>query len=228
MNFDFKTIKMKTPFLSLLICAITAIFFQGCSSESPVSKPFKWEILNGRKEGEFTMPIYRVKVPIDWTRRNDLPPAEANDTTMALAEFFIHDLNHSIKITIHNFPTDNIEQRIAPNFQIKRWEGQFQTINPEQINITPQAFSGFSGLFFQGTGLMDHQPTTVLGWSMQIAPSHYQSLLYPSSEKDYQYRQMRSDFTIKVIGPADLVQKHFRSLTSFARSFELIEEIPSR
>lgn len=227
MKFDFKTIKMKTSFPFLLLCTITAIFFQGCSSESTTPTPFKWEMINGRKENGSPQPIYRVKVPMEWTR-SDIPPAEAGDTTMALAEFFIRDLHDSIRIVIHNFPTDSLEQRIAPNFQIKRWEGQFQVIHPEQINITPQAFSGFSGLLFQGTGIMDQQPTTVLGWSMQIAPSHYQSLSYPSSDKDYQYRQMRSDFTIKVTGPEDLVQKHFRSLTTFARSFELIEEIPSR
>jgi len=36
-----------------------------------------------------------------------------------------------------------------------------------------------------------------------------------------------ADYTIKVLGPSDLVNEHKKAIDSFANSFELIEEIPA-
>ena len=208
---------------SLLFILMT---FFGCTSETP-STSFRWQSIHGRNaDKEF---VYRVKTPFEWTRRDPLPTESLADTTKPLCEFFICEGLHKIRITIHNFPSNHLKERIPPSAQIARWQHQFQTLNPEECSVIPQAFSGFSGLLFQGTGMMNGALTTVLGWSMQLAPEHYQTLYYPeTSDEKKRYEQMRADFTIKVVGPEELMKKHSRTLMAFARSFELIEDIPLR
>lgn len=69
----------------------------------------------------------------------------------------------------------------------------------------------------------------VLGWSLQLSPEHYRMLSHPSSaENEDKYQQMRADVTIKAVGPKALTEKHRTKIMAFARSFELIEEIPVR
>ena len=72
---------------------------------------------------------------------------------------------------------------------------------------------------------MNGQQIMVLGWALQLPLEHYQTILHSSlQEKD----SMRSDVTIKAVGPLSLMQKHKEAIIAAARSFELIEEIPNR
>jgi hypothetical protein len=212
---------MPLIFLLLSLCLI------GCDHESPPISSFQWRTISGRTEAR--EPIYRIKAPIDWTRHDPLFEESLADTTKPLCEFYVKEGDEVIKISIHNFPSDHITQRIPPLAQIARWERQFQQLCPEETHIAPQGYNGFSGAFFQGTGIMNGTLMTVLGWAMQIAPEHYHTLSYPeTSQEALLYPQMRADFTIKVVGPKDLVHKQMHSLIAFARSFELIDEVPHR
>lgn len=72
----------------------------------------------------------------------------------------------------------------------------------------------------------------MMGWTMQLAPEHYSQLalkiqMAKSTIDRNHYSQMRSDFTIKATGPRSLMETHRNAILAFARSFELIEEIPS-
>jgi len=201
-------------FLCLMLIACT-------SSDKPTTA-FPWVTIAGREEPR--TPLYRAQVaPVLRLKPElqvlSLKPELQNlkDTTIPLAEFTIED----VKVTVHNFPSDRLEDRIPPAAQIARWKQQFDEILPSNTQISPAAHGGFSGLYFQGTGISHGLPHAVLGWSMQIAPEHYQNL------HDQRYRQMRSDYTIKAVGPPDQIQKHRKEIEQFANTFELIEEIPS-
>lgn len=197
----------------LLIAAIVT----SCQSEPDTeNRAFSWQEICGR-EGH--SPIYRVKVPEGWKRRD--PQGSLADTMKPICEFLIDD---AIRITIHNFPSERIEERISPQAQVMRWKKQFDVLDPLHTSVGGQSFSGFSGLCFKGRGQMEGKPLQMLGWSMQIAPEHYLIL----SEPSIKCRQMRADFTIKALGPKSLMQKHENEILQFAQSFELIEEIPSR
>ena len=167
-------------------------------------------------------PLYRIKGPASWI--HIIPPESESliDTTKALTEFLIQDDGSTIRITIHNFPSEKIESRIPPIAQIARWKQQFSHLDPMSIVVSPQSYSGFVGLFFEGSGTINHEPTTVMGWSMQLDPNHYRTLSHPAY-----LPQLRSDVTIKAVGPKNLMAKHYASIYAFARSFELIDEIPA-
>jgi len=76
---------------------------------------------------------------------------------------------------------------------------------------------------FTGVGILNNEETMVLAWALQIAPEHCRTLSNPDS---YLNKQMRSDVTIKAMGPVTLMKKHKQAIETVARSFELIEEIP--
>jgi hypothetical protein len=153
--------------------------------------------------------IYRIKTPHDW--KKIYPQIVSTDTKIALCEFFIED----IRITLHNFPSQTFEDRIPPGSQIARWKKQLPMVYE---NITPQAFSGYVGYLYEG----DDGETAMMGWIMQLGPEQYSRLSLPDIPPE-----LRSDVTIKAQGPLHLIQKHRQKIISFARSFELIQEIPS-
>ncbi len=140
--------------------------------------------------------------------------------------FFIGD----IKITIHNFPADSSEKRIPPSAQVERWKRQFAVLNPLESFSTPQAYAGYFGLQFEGTGVISEIPTTTLAWAMQMDPRHYSNLTakqqYHPKEKGY-LQQMAADYTIKAMGPPESMAEHRDAIVNFAHSFELIQEIPA-
>ncbi|MCE5315856.1 MAG: hypothetical protein LLG04_00655 [Parachlamydia sp.] len=175
----------------------------------------------GRETSE---PIYRAKMPEGWEKQQ---PAYPNtDTTKALAEFFLRGPEGTIRLTFHNFPS---EQDIPPMAQITRWKKQFEHLDPGSVSIDPKAFSGFIGFFFEGSGQLSGETKIVLGWAMQLAPQHFQFLQTPVSRVEAsRFRQMRASFTIKTVGPKELMAKHQKAIIAFAESFELIDELPSQ
>ncbi len=186
------------PLLLLLI-----ILLCGCSSPEE-SHASRYQELRGRNFDS----IYRIKVPHTWSR-ND-PKSPPTDTTLAICEFNIDE----IRITIHNFPSYEINDRIPPGLQIARWR---QQIVPTAEYITPQSFSGYAGFLFEAS----NEKNGVMGWIMQLGTEQYSRLTLPDVPQEW-----RSDITIKAQGPKELIQKHRLEIISFARSFELIHEIP--
>lgn len=172
--------------------------------------------------------LYRVRIEPTWICRDPLPTEDLSDTTKSICEFIILDDNGNVRMTIHNFPSDNMEERIPPIAQITRWQRQFDTLSHTDSYTIPQAFSGYCGLMFYGSGLQKEKEISILGWAMQLGAEHYRSLSHPNADEESTYKQMRSDITIKAVGPSAVIDKYKEAIISFARSFELIEEIPVR
>lgn len=193
----------------------------GCTDASP-RKLEGWTTLQGRTDQQ----VYRIKAPQEWQYN---PPIleTIHDTTKPIGEFIITQDSKTISITIHNFPSQTEEDRIPPMAQIQRWQRQFTHL--ESMNTTPQAFGGFVGQLFEGSGIFKDSDSTMLAWSMQLAPEHYLVLKYPHTAQELaQFPLWRADITIKAIGPSDLVAQYQQAIVEFARSFELIHSIPVR
>jgi hypothetical protein len=208
--------------LRLLLTILFASLLQGCGTDT--TPPVSMEQFCGRDEGsQGRQPLYRARVPAGWLRQ-DTPEGESiADTTKSLCSFTITEAGETIHITIHNFPTNQMEERIPPLAQVARWRRQVPQATFEKLQ--PQAYGGFSGICVE---LCDTD-RAMLAWSMQLAPEHYQQLIVDGTpEHRHNHKQMRSDYTIKAVGPVDLMQRHKKEIVRFARSFELIEEIPSR
>lgn len=206
--------------------------FAGCSTSDSVSHLHHTiAIIDGRDDDLAPLvrqPVYRIRLPRGWTYQSPLPAQSLVDTTLTLGEFFIREDGEEVRITIHNFPTDNLEDRIPIQAQLQRWKKQFDTIVPSSLSTTPQAFSGYSGLLLELTGTINGQPKALLGWSLQIAPEHYRQLSRAAPANLWLYqKQMRADITIKAMGAPVLMQRNRQAIIAFARSFELIQDIPS-
>jgi hypothetical protein len=215
--------KKNSLYLSLLLNLFTA-----CSSSPASSDSGEWQYFSGRNtEASLERPlIYRAKVPASWQRITPPPSESIFDSRKPLSEFLIRseDENSSLRLTLHNFPTNSIEQRVPPSAQICRWKRQFDYLDAVSINITPESRGGFAGLFFEASGIQNGIPMAVIGWSMQLTPEHYRTLAHSTHEIS---TQMQSDYTLKAVGSPDSILKHKNSLIAFAHSFELIHEIPS-
>lgn len=172
-------------------------------------------------------PVYALQVPSDWICQ-DRASDWMRDTTKPICELFIQDAEGRIRITIHNFPSLKMEDRIPPMAQILRWKRQLTNIDQTTLEIIPQAYAGFVGFLFMGSGMLKEEPSAVMGWSMQIAPEHYRALtkMFGLSGDPY-FQQMQADYTIKATGSKRLIKKYKQAIIAFARSFELIEEIPT-
>lgn len=221
--------------LPLLLLTITLLLYS-CADQSPTNLIPMQEI-KGRDYHGKRFNVYRARMPLNWIRRDSLPDESLQDTKKAITEFLILNYDDSeniqhIRITIHNFPSEKIEQRIPPAAQISRWQRQFEFIRPEESAINPQAFSGYSGLKFKAVGKIKEDPTEesmMLGWTLQLDKEHYRMLSHPTTPAENNlYREMRADVTIKVTGPKELMEAHEEEINDFARSFELIKEIPAR
>lgn len=190
------------------------------------------QLIAGRhlSEGAVRLPIYRVAAPTVW--RLQAPPGDEaiEDTMQAIAEFFIADDAGEIRITLHNFPAASLESRIPPHTQIARWQRQFLYLDDAATTITPQAFSGFVGLLFDGRGTLASapqaptttQPIRMLAWAMQLATEHWHTLDALQQPID----ERRSDITIKAVGPEQALARQERRLLAFARSIELLDPLP--
>lgn len=183
-----------------------------------------WQTFFGRDTGNLErLPIYRGKAPQHWKRIDS--EESVVDTMKPICEFHIESIEGDpIKITLHNFPTSTIEERIPPAAQVHRWKQQLEILSPLDISISPLSRGGFTGLFFEAKT----SPKGVLAWSMQLAEEHYRhqnALSKRSNNGDY-YKQMSADYTIKAVGPNNLLQENRSDILNFAASFELIEAIP--
>lgn len=222
---------LRTITLALILCSC---------SEKPKLPTIPMQEIKGRDYDGHRFNVYRVRAPTDWIRKDTFADESLTDTKKSICEFFIPHGSESIRISIHNFPSDSIDQRIPPGAQISRWQRQFEIMYPEESGTTPQAFSGYSGLKFKGIGKLtqaakqqakiredNNEDYAVIAWSMQIGKDHYRALSHPPTPSDNSlYREMRADVTIKASGPKELMQQHEEEIIAFARSFELIEEIP--
>jgi hypothetical protein len=209
---------------------LIVLLLSSCETHPPENSPRLIPVeIRGRDNGisAKALPIYRVKAPLSWNFFPPAPTESLSNTIKPLCEWAIEDPAGPIRITVHNFPTDSIEQRIPPSAQVARWQKQFDQLDPLSSSITQVSFAGFSGLLFEGSGLMNQTQTSVLAWIMQMAPEHYQSLSLHANTSD-KSKQQRADFSIKIIGPRESMETHKRTLLAFAQSFELIDEIPSR
>lgn len=195
------------PFLLLILLV-------GCSSAPHTDlSGSHWQEICGRDH----VPIYHARVADKWLRKDPLPEQSIADTTLALCEFFITGLDkEQIRITVHNFPVEDAQQRIPPEAQVGRWKRQYSDLT--EAIVFPQAHGGFTGLYLQAEGVLANRPTTTLGWAMQAGVDQYTAL---SSNP-----QMRAEYTIKAVGPPSLMEKHKTAIIAFASSFELIQEIP--
>lgn len=212
------------------ILAMTVLACLTSCGGAPDVTSIPMQEIRGRGDEKHRLSVYRVRAPEGWIRRDPLSGENLNDTTKALCEFIIMEGSEVARIAIHNFPSAKLEDRVPVEAQVARWRRQFETLNAAECETRLQSFSGYSGLYFQGCGRMQGKPTMVLGWVLQLSPEHYLMLSRSSlsSEEDKVNSQMRSDVTIKAVGPQALMEKHKHEIIEFARTFELIEEIPTR
>jgi hypothetical protein len=195
------------------------------SGPSPTSPP---QEIQGRDHEGKRFNVYRAKVPDEWIRRDSFAGESLSDTKKPICEFLISEGDQFIRITIHNFPSNTMEERIPSIAQIARWKKQFEILVSEESGVIPQAFNGYNGLKFKGIGKFNENNRMVLGWSLQMGKEHYRTLSNPSNpQQSALYQEMRADVTIKAVGPIELMESHENEINTFARSFELIEEIPS-
>jgi hypothetical protein len=209
-----------------LVVLFGFLILVGCTDSQEHSKnDFQWQQINGRDEGipDQRTDVYRATVPPNWEREAPSPDRSIEDTTLPNCSFMIRDEDDHILITIHTFPSDHLEERIPPEAQVSRWKKQFKEIDQESMSIIPKAYGGFAGLFFEASGkLKDNADSmTVLAWSMQLDPQHYQTLSLQSD------KQRCADYTIKAVGSTELIEKHKDEIHHFAKSFELITPIPA-
>lgn len=206
-----------SKFFTYLALVISFILMSCDPPHRPIQTDTKEEKISGRNG----VALYQADVPLSWKRVDPKEISTLNDTTKAICEFFIEDPAGTIRITVHNFPSISLDQRIPPEAQILRWKNQIKGKTSE----TAVAHDGFGGYFFQGKGVIENKEATVLGWAMQLSPIHYQAI---TSKQPIHYDQMRADYTIKAVGPSELMSRHQSEITHFADSFRLIKEIPSQ
>lgn len=199
-------LKLYFLFLFLLI---------GC--ENPSQQREEWIFIPERSEKKEK--IYRVRVPKEWKKK--LPSFEDSieDTTQPNGEFFIEEADSVIKITLYTFPFIEIGQIISAASQVHRWKNQLHSLDPLTADPLPLSRGGFFGLFFEGEGIYQEKRTKMMGWALQPALCLLQQL----EEKD----KRRASYTIKAVGPPDLMDRYREAILCFAKSFELIEEFPS-
>lgn len=201
------------------------ILLFACSS--PEDNSSHRETISGRDNGKTLIrnPLYQVKVPNGWIRVDSDEKESIQDTTKPLATFFIEDQKNKIKVTVHNFPVDSMEERIPPMAQISRWKKQFSQLIPSSESITSHATGGFSGLLYEASGKIEGNPTSLMGFSMQIAPEYFKQPQYEDELEEEQKRQMKGDYTIKVLGPPEMIEFYRHEIITFANSFGLLREL---
>lgn len=214
---------LSQSFLVVIILLLLCVSCQSIDSPPPLTN---WQLIAGREDNVSTERplLYRASVPLHWLRQDPPDSTSLIDTTKSVCEFYIQEGNQKIRLTIHTFPFTQTLTRIPPQAQIARWKKQFEELDPLTTHVHLDSHGGFSGLYFEGEGLIQNQPTQVIGWSMQLASSYERQL---SLEKYPFDRYKRADYTIKASGPPSFMKQHRSALIAFARSFELIDELSS-
>jgi hypothetical protein len=207
---------VKVFIIMILVC--------GCGqAKDPLTN---WQQISSRDEGEpeKRFALYRAKIPLDWQRTDPSDKESIADSMKPICEFAIGSGIESVRITVHNFPSNELKERIPSASQLARWKQQFEVLSPDSYATTPLSKGGFTGLHLSATGLLDGKQSSILGWSMQMAPEQYLNL----QENAFTERQKRSDYTIKAVGNPEAMEAFKSQIIDFALSFELIEEIPLR
>ncbi|MBA3603423.1 MAG: hypothetical protein H0W50_07235 [Parachlamydiaceae bacterium] len=219
---------MLIPRVISLICIL---ILSSCKQEEKKSAETTWQEFCCRDAGDPTArtPLYRAITPINWQRKNPSVTESIADSTKPVSEFYIgqHD-QEKVSLTVFTFPVENYEQRVPPSAQLKRWKRQFEEFNPTSLVVTPCAHGGFTGFSICVKGLMNGQETSLLGFSMQLAPVHWFSLQQNKENISLKHSQTTADYTIKALGTPSAILKWKDEIYLFANSFELIEEIPVR
>lgn len=192
-----------------------------CSRSSDKPPPYTEQSINGRDEivsygHTVRRPVYHAKVPLTWERLDPSENESLLDTTKPIVTFV---LDKGLLINVHSFPSDSLEERITPAAQIEHWRS---LLKGETYRLDKIGHGGFSGLYLEGKNLS--------AWSLQLDAQNYQILHYLATtvEEEEHYKQMAADYTIKAIGPNELLEKHRDEISLFINSFELIQEIPCR
>ncbi|CRX39241.1 hypothetical protein [Estrella lausannensis] len=204
-----------------LFLPILLAFFSGCSSEEQDDAVVQ-EIVG--RSGDLDAPIWRVRRPSNWEEVKRTGPE--HDTTLPVQEWTIGEGDDLIRVQIHSFPAETLEARIPPMAQITRWQKQFQSSPPPDLELTRQAFSGYSGYLLDGRGTIKGSSVRVLGFAMSLPERSYAALSALKGKKSSEIAEMRGDITIKVVGKEEAIDKRENEIRSFARSFELIDPIP--
>lgn len=183
------------------------------------------QLITSRDEGNpnSRLFIYQTIVPSHWIRKDPSIHESIFDTKKPNCEFFIKDNDQQIRITVHTFPYSDDSQRIPSLAQIHRWKKQFHHYNPMTLATNPYSHGGFHGHFFEVEGVVDEKPAIMMGWSMQLS-SLYDRVLKHDHDSDAKVK--RADYTIKVMGPPELVSKNREDIIVFGQQFEFIDELP--
>ncbi len=185
----------------LIVHFLLLLLLSSCETASTHTPPL--EFISGRNEDQ--QPIYTTIAPSHWQK---MPPeSNLNDTMKPICEYCI---DNTIRIVVHNFPSNNLSERIPPQAQIHRWQRQSGS-----GMVTQECHDGFVGLRFE--------TDTVLAWAMQLDPELYLNLTGPvSTDLDL---QRRADYTIKVTGSQELLEAHREDIDNFAQQFRLLNPI---
>lgn len=164
--------------------------------------PTKKETFSGRyKNAE----IYQADVPLHWERVDTVSGLE--DTKIPICSFKIGD----DILTLHNFPYTELDQRIPPEAQIKRWQNQI----PHGVyDITSFSNGGFGGFRLEAVD----ENKGMIAYAMQLTPVIFRAL--SPNEPD-----LKADYTIKFTGNLDSVEMNRADVDAFALSFEYIVPI---
>lgn len=193
-----------------------------CEKQDSSKADFSEHFIHSRDDGISLQrfPLYSVKVPSYWITNDSSPSISIADTRKPLQEYLIQEAEGTIKISIHNFPTKTLNERIPPNAQIHRWRNQFDSLIPSLTFIANESHDGFIGLLLEAEGTLNNKPTKILGWAMQLAPEYCEQL--NDDDMSPYLQQACSDYTIKVVGPPNLIKKYRQDIITFANSFALI------
>ncbi|MEM1283446.1 MAG: hypothetical protein AAGG81_07820 [Chlamydiota bacterium] len=173
--------------------------------------------------------IYQMLVPNNWTLKEPSASESLIDTKKPIYELIIDEGEQEVRITIHNFPTNSIDERVPPEAQAARWKQQLGGDKIIDAKTIPQSFGGYSGLRFEGIGHIGGEKLMVIGWSMQLSQEHFYALSQEHEGLTNEEReQMRGDYTIKVVGSPEKVKNLQESINRFARSFRLMQPIPDK
>lgn len=219
--------------MSIRSLILLFLFLASCGELSERKIAYSIHEIAGRDNGNLVRSkVYRAKVPLSWICKVVTHQESLSNTMKPLAEFAIceESAGEEIRITIHNFPTNTLEERIPPHSQAMRWKSQFESLDPANVSFTPISYSGFSGIFFEAEGVILQKPQKVLAWAMQLAPIHYSLLdvkrqLTKKADVAHSLMQMQADYTIKVVGNPVMVEKYKNEILFFAGSFELISDL---
>ncbi|MCH9611285.1 MAG: hypothetical protein S4CHLAM81_12240 [Chlamydiales bacterium] len=172
--------------------------------------PSRLEKLPGGKK--LTRPLYQAKVPIGWKAI----PQECTEDTMKPNALF--EITPTLQLAVHSFPTNELQERVPSTSQVRRWQRQ----DGNEGTLDRVHHDGFVGLMFE--------TETTLAWSFQMDPEHYQTLAFlgRTFEEQAYFRQMRSDFTIKVSGAAEEIASHRDEIFFFANTISLFHPIPAK